>query len=75
MSDNVVKMYPSTYSDNPDNVLHEAVGNYEDVLILGWDKEGKLDVRATKGLSSAQEIVWMIESFKHRVLDEIYHSD
>lgn len=38
----------------PDVVLEEAKGNYEQVLIIGYTKDGFLDGRASNNLSVPQ---------------------
>lgn len=67
----IVKFYPANAATNPDVVLEQAIGVYQDVLILGWDKEGYLDPRASLGLK-ASDIIWLIEQFKHRLLSGEY---
>lgn len=56
---------------NPDTILEAAKGVYKDCLILGWDTEGYLNVRATTGLTVA-EITFIIEKFKHKLLSGDY---
>ena len=41
---NVIKFYPKNAAENPDNVLEQAVGAYDEVLIIGWDKNDELIV-------------------------------
>jgi len=48
MSDNVVNLFNHV---DPDTVLTKAVGNYSNVLVIGYDKNGELDVRADSGTS------------------------
>lgn len=50
---------------NPDNVLEQAKGNYESVVIIGYDKDGYLDGRASTNLTR-ENILWLVEQFKHR---------
>lgn len=63
----VVKMYSSTAASNPDNVLEQAVGNYQSVLVLGWDAKGNLDVRASTNIDH-KEILWLLEVFKSKLV-------
>ena len=67
VSADVVKFYPKDAAKKADAVLEQAIGQYEDVLILGYDAEGRLDPRATLTLKKA-DILWLIENFKHRLL-------
>ncbi len=62
----VIQFRPKDYANKPDAVLTEAVGNYETVLIIGWDHDGAHDVRASTG--SIGELLHLMESFKHKLL-------
>lgn len=46
----VIKIYPAGSAKNPDAVLDQAIGQYESVLLVGYDKEGRLDIRSTTDL-------------------------
>lgn len=50
---------------NPDNVLEIAKGSYESVIVLGYDKDGYLDGRASTNLTR-ENILWLLEQFKHK---------
>lgn len=71
MTGKIVKFYAKNAAENPDAVLEQAVGCYDDVLIIGWDKEGYLDPRANLNLTSAQ-VLWLIEVFKKNLLNGVY---
>ena len=64
---NVVKIYPAGSAKDPDAVLEQAVGNYGSVLLVGWDQEGRLDVRSSTNLDH-KEILWLIEVFKQKLV-------
>lgn len=68
---NVTKFYPKGAAENPDNVLEQAMGQYSDVLIIGYDKDGYLDVRASTTLDHTQ-INWLVDSFKNKLLNGDY---
>lgn len=72
---NVHKFYPRNAAEHADNVLEQAIGCYDQVLILGWDKNGHLDARATLGLKDGGDVLWLIESFKHKMLSGDYQED
>ena len=55
----------------PDQVLTEAVGEFESVLVIGYDHEGELDARASLNLTAAQ-ILFLIERFKLNLLSGDY---
>jgi len=64
----VVKFYPKNAATSADNVLEQAVGEFSDVLVIGWDKDGSLDARATLGLKDGGDLLWLIESFKAKLM-------
>lgn len=68
----IVKFYPKDAGKDADAVLEQAVGQYSEVLILGWDKDGDLDVRATLGLKDGADLLWLIETFKLKLLKGDY---
>lgn len=72
--DNVVKFPDMNAAVDPDVVLEEAKGAFESVVLVGWDKEGRLDARATLNLSSA-EINWLISIFQQKLLRGDYTDD
>lgn len=59
----ITKLYPKDAARNPDAVLEQAIGHYEKVLILGWDKDGFLDARASSN-TDKKELLWWLEGFK-----------
>ena len=64
---NVTKLYSSTAAENPDNVLEQAVGEYEQVLIAGFDNDGFLDIRASTN-TTKERLLWLIEKAKIDIL-------
>lgn len=68
----ILKFYPADAAKVADNVLEQALGNYAEVLVVGWDKQGFLDVRATLGLKDGGEMLWLIESFKTKLMNGDY---
>lgn len=71
MSAKIIKFYPRNAAQNPDAVLEQAAGNFENVFIIGWDNAGNLDVRASTNWSVG-EIVMAIEMFKHKLMTGDY---
>jgi hypothetical protein len=68
---NVIKLRPAL---EPDEVLERAKGDFESVIVLGYDHNGDLDVRASLNIDHAN-VLWIIETFKLRLLGEAYHDD
>lgn len=75
MSDNIEKFYPKDAAKSADNVLEQSVGVFGEVLVIGWDKGGELDARATRGLKDGAEVLWLIEAFKANLLAGVYGED
>ena len=69
-SSKVVRLY-SKNEINADSVLDTAEGAYDSVLVLGWDKHGLLDAAASSDLKHS-DILWLIESFKMRLINGDY---
>ena len=60
----VTKLYAGNAAENPDNVLEQAIGEYESVIILGFNKDGELDPRSSTNLTR-ERINWMVDIFKN----------
>ena len=71
---NVIKLYPKNAAENIDNVLEQAVGQYDDAIIIGWSKDGVLCARSSSGLK-ASEILWLVEIFKRALMSGEYSDD
>jgi len=68
---NIVKFYPRGAAENPDAVLEQAVGVYDQVFIIGHDKDGKMDARASLNFKM-RDIFFALEAFKFKVLNGEY---
>lgn len=67
----VVKFYPSNAAKNPDMVLEQAAGVYDQVFVIGYDKHGALEVRASLNFTM-RDIFFAMDAFKFRVLNGDY---
>lgn len=65
---NVEKFYPKDAAKDADNVIEQAIGQYDEVLIIGWDKDGKFDARATLGLKDGGDVLWLLETLKFKLM-------
>ena len=63
----ITKLYAANAAKNPDNVLEQAVGKYQSVLIAGYDKNGEVDVRASTDLTR-EALLWLCEKAKEQIL-------
>ena len=70
MGDIVTLRQPDAAKD-PDVVLESAMGDYDSVLVIGYNKEGFLDARASLNLDH-KEIMWLISVFQHKLLNGDY---
>lgn len=69
--DNIISLHTSNDVIGADIVVEEAIGVYENVVIIGWNKEEELEVRASLNLSQS-DILWLVETFKARLLSGEY---
>ncbi|RLC00789.1 MAG: hypothetical protein DRH90_17650 [Deltaproteobacteria bacterium] len=72
--DNVTQFISRNAASDPDFVLDKCKGAYQDVLIIGWDKEGRLDVRSNMGMTP-RDALWMVEQFKQKLVRGDYSVD
>lgn len=72
---NVEKFYPKGAAKDADNVLEQALGKFSQVLIIGYDKEGEFDARATLGLKDGGDVLWLLETLKFKLLSGDYYSE
>jgi len=63
VSDNVTKLYTRKSGSDPDSLLEMAKGEYNKLSVIGINKTGSLEVRATTDMSRS-ELLWLIEEFK-----------
>jgi hypothetical protein len=73
-SDKIVKFYKKNAAESADSVLEQAIGIYDEVVILGWDKNGNIDARANLKMKS-RDVLWLIEVFKTKLLRGDYSDD
>jgi len=67
MSDNIVTFTGITKLDTPpDRLLEAAMGQLTEVVIIGFDKDGKEYFASTK--SDAGEVIYHLERTKHRLM-------
>lgn len=65
----IVKFYPKDAAKDADYVLEQALGVYDEVMIIGWDKDGQFDARATLGLKDGGDCLWLVETFKFKLMN------
>ena len=52
-------------------ILDKAKDNYTSVLVIGWDKEGYLDVRSTNNLDQ-KDCLYLAQMFSNKLLNGDY---
>lgn len=67
----IVKFYPNNAAEKIDNVLEQAIGQYDKAIIIGYDKNGHFDVRASLNFIQ-MDIIYAVDLFKHRLLNGDY---
>lgn len=68
----VIKFYCNDAAKNPDAVLEQAIGQYDCIFMIGLNKDGSIDPRASLNMGDEQ-LLYLIESFKFRLLRGDYH--
>lgn len=61
-------------AEDPNVVLEKAKDQFESLVIIGWDKDGILDARASLNLSAAN-IHWIVSVFQAKLLNGDYADD
>jgi hypothetical protein len=70
----ITKLYPAGAAKDPDVILERSIGAFQDILILGWNKEGFLEIRSNTTVDS-REALYLIELFKHNLLSGSYSEE
>lgn len=52
---------------DPDVVLRSAIGVFDRLVVIGYNKEGKIDAYGSLNFSN-EEIVFAMERFKHKIM-------
>ena len=68
---NVTPLRPA---DDPDTVLDRAKGQYSEVVVIGYNHEGELEVRSTTD-TDHKEVLWLLGLFKHKLLNGDYFEE
>lgn len=68
---NVIPIIPCL---EPDNVLEAAKGEYSEVLVIGWDRNGEFRA-AHGGKATLVEAYYIAQVFCHKVMSGDYSAD
>ena len=69
MRGKVIKFYPKDAANKPDSVLEQAIGVYESVLIIGFDKRGELNSRGSLNVDQYNALMLM-ELLKRQLVEQ-----
>ena len=68
MSDNVIPLGNITRLNMPaDRILNEATGKMNDVVLIGWDKDGELYFGSS--IADGGTVLWLLEKTKKALLE------
>jgi hypothetical protein len=71
---NVIKFTGETLLDlNPDDILEEAKGKLEKVMIIGYTEEG--DEYFSSSFADGMTAVWLLERFKNFLVNIVDDED
>jgi hypothetical protein len=51
----------------PDNVLKRSMGQFEDIMLVGTNEDGNMEVRSSLNLT-VKDMLWMLEMTKQNIL-------
>lgn len=60
---------------NPDVVLKEAMGDFDSVLILGYNHEGFMEARGSLNLIAKADLLLLVENFKYALMSGAYDDE
>lgn len=69
----VIKFYPRNAAENPDNVLEQAVGEFSQVFLIGYNHDGYLEVRASTNFT-VRDIFFALDAFKFKLMNGDYET-
>ena len=70
MKANILNFTGTTIAElNPDTVIEKSIGQYQSVVVCGYDKDGELVIRFTQ--ADAPEALWCLQKSIHALMDNI----
>jgi hypothetical protein len=70
--DNVIGLQIANDAEQAESVLEDAKGQFQDVLILGWNKEGNMQIMSSDAFLGAKERFYILEAAKHAALRDAF---
>ena len=60
---------------NPDNVMQRSMGHFENIILIGTNEDGHMEVRSSLNLT-VKDMLWMLEMTKQNImLTALSHDD
>lgn len=66
----VRKLYPKNARLNADTVLDRSINEFEDVLVIGYTKDGHFEMRASENVNPMNGL-WLLESARRYLFDAV----
>lgn len=66
----VKKLHPKHAKLNADTVLDLAIGDYEDVLVVGYTKDGYFEMRASDKVNPPNAL-WLLQSAQRYLFEAV----
>ena len=58
---------PDETLTNPDNVMQRSMGHFENIILIGTNEDGHMEVRSSLNLT-VKDMLWMLEMTKQNIL-------
>ena len=59
---------------NPDNVMQRSMGHFENIILIGTNEDGHMEVRSSLNLT-VKDMLWMLEMTKQNILLTVLSHD
>lgn len=69
MGDVIDLKIPTTGRVEPDAVLASQIGELSEVILIGANLDGEVSIFASS-TSNPEKLLWMVERFKHEIINE-----
>lgn len=70
----IIRLFPPGSARDADAVLEQSMHQFSEVLIIGYNKQGEFEARATLGLS-AEAIIFLLQTMQYNIISGQYEDD
>ncbi len=67
ITDGDVFIDPDETLKNPDTVMQRSMGHFENIILIGTNEDGHMEVRSSLNLT-VKDMLWMLEMTKQNIL-------